>query len=300
MVLASFVPSRSIRELRDLTRRRTELAVMRGQEAQRLEKELEDTGMKLTSVLSNVLGVTGRAILSALIGGERDPQTLAGLAVKSARKKADQLCDALDGSFTEHHAWMCRHHLDQIDHIDRLIVLLDNKISELTAQHEPDLANLDTIPGIGRKAAEILLAETGGDMGQFPTPAHLVSWIGVCPGLNESAGVTRSASIRRGNVALKKVLGVAAMATVRTKDNHLADFYRRIAARRGGKRAVVAVMRKLAIAIWHVLNDKTVFQDLGADYLSQRDPAHAMRRMQRQANNLGYTIRFDPIPEAAA
>ena len=293
--MASFVPPLVARELRDLTRRRTEMAVMKGQEAQRLEKELEDSGMKLTSVLSDVLGVTGRAILSALIDGQRDPQVLAALAVRQAKKKTDQLIDALDGTFTDHHAWMCRHLLAQIDHFDGLIAELDARIAQLTSDHDDDLSNLDTVPGIGRKAAEIIWAETGGDMAQFATPAHLVSWIGVCPGMNESAGVNKSAKTRRGNAHLKRVLGTAALAAIRGKDTYYSVYYRRIAARRGGKRALVALMHKIVIAIWHVLTRKTTFQDLGADYLPKRDPQRAMRRMQREANHLGLTVRFDPI-----
>lgn len=299
MVMASFVPPQAVRELRDLTRRRSEMAVMKGQEAQRLEKELEDTGLKLTSVLSDVLGVTGRAILHALIAGQRDPQALAALAVSHAKKKTDQLIDALDGTFTEHHAWMCRHLLAQIDHLDVLIAELDARIAQLTRSHDDDLANLDTIPGIGRKAAEIIWAETGGEMAQFTTAAHLVSWIGVCPGINESAGVNKSAKTRRGNAHLKKVLGTAALAAIRGKDTYYSVYYRRIAARRGGKRALVALMHKIVIAIWHVLKHKTVFQDLGADYLPKRDPQRAMNRMRREANRLGLTVRFDPIPQMA-
>jgi transposase len=297
MVLASFVPPRSVRELRDLTRRRTEVTVMKGQEANRLEKELEDTGMKLTSVLSDVLGVTGRAILTALINGERDPSALAALAVGRARSKADALVDALDGTFTDHHAFMCRHLLAQIDHFDTLVTDLDARIAAMTHDHDDDLGNLDTIPGIGRKAAEIILAETGGDMAQFATAAHLASWIGVAPGINESAGVNKSARTRHGNKHLKRILGVAALSAIRGKDTYYHDFYRRTAARRGGKRALVALMHKIVTAIWHVLHDHTAFHDLGADYLPQRDPERAMRRMQREANRLGLTVRFDPIEQ---
>jgi transposase len=299
MVMASFVPARAVRELRDLTRRRTELTVMKGQEVQRLEKELEDTGLKLTSVLSDVLGVTGRAILTALINGVRDPNALAALAVGAARKKTDALVDALDGTFTGHHAWMCRHLLAQIDHFDETIADLDARIAAITADHDDDLSNLDTIPGIGRKAAEIILAETGGDMTQFATVAHLASWIGVAPGINESAGVNKSSRTRHGNKHLKRVLGTAALSAIRTKDSYYQVFYRRTAARRGGKRALVALMHKIVIAIWHVLHDKTVFRDLGADYLPKRDPERAMRRIRREANRLGLTVRFDPIEQVA-
>jgi transposase len=255
----------------------------------------------LTSVISDIQGVSGRAIVAALIAGQRDPRVLADLAVGSARKKIPALVDALDGTFTDHHAFMCRHYLDQIDHLDALITLLDQRIAALIKDHDhdQDLKNLDTIPGIGPKAAEIIIAETGADMSTFATAAHLASWIGVCPGLNESAGVSKSGKIRNGNANLKRVLGVAAMSAIRRKDSYYSAYYRRLAARRGGKRALVAVMHKIAISIWHVLHDKTDYRDLGADYSARRDPERAMRRMQREANTLGLTIRFDPIAQAA-
>jgi transposase len=299
MVMASLVPQRAIRELRDLTRRRSELVVARGQEAQRLEKELEDTGMKLTSVLSDVTGVSARRILGALVAGQRDPQTLAELAVSGARKKIPALVEALDGTFTDHHGFMCRHLLDQIDHLDRLIAVLDDRIATMTKDHDQDLDNLDTIPGIGRRAAEIILAETGGDMATFATAAHLASWIGVSPGLNESAGVAKAGPTRGGNGNLKRVLGIAAMAAVKKKDSYYGAYYRRLAARRGRQRALVAVMRKLAIAIWHILHHKVEHHDLGGDYFAKRDPQRAIKRMIREANALGMTVRFDPIPAAA-
>jgi transposase len=295
MVIASFVPEREIRELRDLTRRRTELVIARGQEAQRLEKELEDTGMKLTSVLSDVAGVSGRAILEALIAGERDPQLLADLAVGKARSKIPALVEALDGQFTDHHAYMCRHYLSQLDHVAVVIDELNQRIERVIAGHSQDLDNLDTIPGIGQAAAQIVIAETGGDMAPFATAGHLASWIGVCPGMNESAGVTKSGRTRLGNSNLKRLLGIAAMAAIRDKTSYLAVYYRRIAARRGKQRALVAVMHKLAIAIWHVLHDHVPYHDLGADHFTQRDPQRAMRRMIKEANSLGLTVRFDPI-----
>jgi transposase len=298
MAMASFVPPREIRELRDLTRRRTEVVVTQGQEIQRLEKELEDTGMKLTSVLSDITGVTGRAIVGALITGQRDPQRLADLAVGKARVKIPALVEALDGEFTDHHAFMCCHYLDQIDHLATVIAELDQRIAGLITKYDHDLDNLDTIPGIGRIAAEIVIAETGGDMAQFATAGHLASWIGVCPGMNESAGVTKSGRTRLGNSNLKRLLGIAAMAAIRNKDSYLGVYYRRLASRRGRQRALVAVMHKLAIAIWHVLRNKIAYRDLGADYFTKRDPERAMRRMTKEANALGLTVRFDPIPAA--
>ncbi|RZB14787.1 IS110 family transposase [Streptomyces sp. F001] len=295
LVMASFVPERAVRELRDLTRRRTELVRAAGWEVQRLEKEPEDTGMKLTSVLTDVTGVSGRAILEALIAGERDPGQLAGLAVGKARAKIPALIEALDGEFTDHHAFMVRHYLDEIDRFKSAVTAFDARIAGLLAEREHELDLLDSIPGIGRMAAEIILAETGGDMNQFPTAGHLASWIGVCPGQNESAGVSKSGKTRPGNSNLKRLLGVVAMAAIRNKDTYLAAYFRRISARRGGKRAMVAVMHKLAIAIWHVLHDHVPYRDLGADYFTKRDPERAMRRMIKEANSLGMTLRFEPI-----
>jgi transposase len=295
MVMASFVPDRAIRELRELTRRRTEVRMDRGREIQRLEKELEDTGMKLTSVLTDVTGVSSRRILSALIDGERDPAQLAELTVARAREKIPALIDALDGTFTAHHAFMCRHFLAQIDHLAALVTELDARINGLLRDRDQDIDNLDSIPGIGRTSAEIIISETGGDMAPFSTAGHLSSWIGVCPGTNESAGVNKSGHTRHGNANLKRILGTAAMAAVKQKDSYYAVYYRRIAARRGKQRALVAVMHKLVIAIWHVLATNTTHRDLGADYFARKDPQRAMRQMTRQANALGLTVRFDPI-----
>ncbi|MEV6841727.1 IS110 family transposase [Streptomyces sp. NPDC051133] len=295
MVMGSFVPPRTVRELRDLTRRRTEVVRAAAAETQRLEKELEDTGFKLTSVLSNAVGVSGRAILEALVAGERDPERLADLTVRQARAKIPQLDEALDGDFTPHHAFMVRHYLDQIDHLNATVAMFDVRIAELLAAQERHLDLLDTIPRISRLAAEIVTAETGGDMAQFATAHHLASWTGVCPGQSESAGVNCSGRTRHGNTNLKRLLGVAAMAAVRNKDSYLAVFYRRIASRRGAKRALVAVMHKLAIAIWHVLHDQVPYRELGADYFTKRNPERAMRRMIKEANSLGLTLRFEPI-----
>lgn len=297
MVMASFVPGRAIRDLRDLTRRRTEVTVMRGQEIQRLEKELEDTGMKLSSVLTNLVGVTGRTILTALIEGQRDPERLADLAVGRARAKIPALIAALDGTFNEHHAWMCRHYLNQLDSLSAVLTELDARIATLMGSHAEAVDHLDSIPGIGPAAAQVIIAETGGDMNQFPTAGHLASWIGVCPGMNESAGVVKSGRTRVGNSHLKRILGVAAMAAIRNRESYYGVFYRRLAARRGSQRALVAVMHKLAIAIWNVLKTRKPHHDLGADYLPRRDPQRLIRAITRQANAIGLTVRFDPIAQ---
>jgi transposase len=248
-------------------------------------------------VLTDVVGVSSRRILQALIGGERDPRVLAGLVHERSRGKVPLLVEALDGAFSGHHAYMCRHFLAQIDHLAAVVGELDERIAVLVegGGRGGDIGRLETIPGVSRKAAEIIIAETGGDMGVFATPGHLASWIGVCPGQNESAGVEKSGRTRHGNANLKRLLGTAAMAAVKAKDSYYGAYHRRIAARRGYRRALVAVMHKLAIAIWHILSEKVTHRDLGADYFTRRDPERAMRRIVKQANALGLTVRFDPI-----
>jgi transposase len=270
MVLGSFVPPRTIRKLRDVTRRRTELAADRGREIQR--------------------------ILGALIAGERGPRLLAELATGKGRRKTGELAAALEGEFTDHHAWMCWHFLDKIDHLAHLVEVLDARAAGIvtTLARDQDLDNLDTIPGIGRAAAEIINAETGGEIDFFAIAGHLASWIGVCPGSNESAGVNKCGHTRHGNANLKRVLGTAAMAAIKREDSYSALYYRRVAARRVPQRALFAAMHKIVIAIWHVLHDHVVYHDLGADYLTRHDPQRAVRCMTKGANSLGLTIRFDP------
>ncbi|WP_406724727.1 transposase [Streptomyces sp. GD-15H] len=196
---------------------------------------------------------------------------------------------------------MCRHFLDEIDHLAAVLDQLDQRITALLTRLGRDEAveDPDSVPGIGPAGAQIILAETGGDMAQFATAGHLASWIGVCPGMNESAGVTKSARPRNGNSDLKRLPGAAAMAVTRNKDCYLGAYYRRIAARRGRQRALIAVMHKLAVAIWHILRDKARHQGSGADYFTRRDPERAMRRMTKGANRLGLTVRFGPLTATA-
>lgn len=270
-------------------------------EAQRLEKELEDTGMKLSSVLSDITGATGRAILNALIGGERDPEALADLAIRRARRKVPALVEALGGEFIEHHAFMCRHFLDEIDHLTAVIDRLDRRIAALLTRlgRDEDIENLDSIPGIGPAGAQIIIAETDGDMAQFAHRRASRLLDRGLPGHERIRRVTKSARTRNGNSDLKRLQGVAEMAVIRNKDCYLAAYYRRIAARRGRQRALIAVMHKLVIAIWYILRNKTRYQDLGSDYFTRRDPGRAMRRMAKKANRLGLTVRFESLTATA-
>lgn len=257
LVRASFVPPWPIRQLRDLTRHRTMIARQRTREIQRIEKLVESTGIKYTSVASDTLGASGRAFLEAMIGGQTDPTTLSGLAKGLLRRKTEQLQHAFEGNFTTHHGMQLRLYLDRIDLLDTHTRVLTEQIGGLLTEHDLLWARelLDTIPGIGPDGAENILAEIGADMTVFPTPAQLVSWAGVCPGQHESAGKSRAVRTRPGNKHLKGALGTAAMAAIRAKDGgFFRDRHHRITARRGPGRALVATQRAILIAIWHILS----------------------------------------------
>ena len=299
LLRASFVPPEPIRHLRDLTRYRTTLTAERSREAQRLEKELEDAGIKLSTVATDILGVSGREMLAALIDGERDAQVLAGMAKARMRPKIPQLVQALTGNFGEHHAFLCRLHLERIDQLTAAIGELSARIGEQMRPFSQQLERLTTIPGVGQTVAEVIVAETGADMSRFRTAAHLVSWTGVCPGHHESAGKRKSGKTRHGNRWLSGALGTAAMAAARTKDDtYLGARYRRLAPRLGKPKAIVAIQHSILTAVWHMLTDDVDYHDLGGDYFARLDPERAMRRIVPQANALGFTVRFDPIQAA--
>ena len=299
LLRASFVPPEPIRQLRDLTRYRTTLTAERSREAQRLEKELEDAGIKLSSVATDILGVSGRAMLAALIDGERDVRVLAEMAKARMRSKIPQLVEALTGNFGEHHAFLCRLHLERIDQLSASILALSSRIEEQMRPFSRRLDQLATIPGVGQSVAEVIIAETGGDMSRFQTAAHLASWAGVCPGHHESAGKRKSGKTRHGNRWLIGALGTAAMAAARTKDTtYLGARYQRLAHRIGKKKDIVAVEHSILTAVWQMLTNDVDYTDLGGDYFARLDPERAMRRIVRQANTLGFTVRFDPIQAA--
>ncbi|MEY9988208.1 transposase [Streptomyces sp. V4I8] len=299
LVRASFVPEQPVRELRDLTRARTQMTRERGQLVQRLEKLLEDTGIKLAAVASDIMGVSGRAMLEALIAGERDPQLLAEMAKRRLRNKIPELTEALTGRFRDHHAFLARLYLDQYDQLTDAIDRLTARIEEAMAPFRPALDLLDTIPGINQAVAEVIIAETGGDMSRFTSAKHLASWAGVCPGHNESAGRTKTTKVRPGNPYLKGALGLAAFGAVRTKNTYLQARYKRLTARRGPLRALVAVEHSIITAIWHMLTDHVPYQELGGTYFTQRDPERATRRAITSLNQLGYTVTLNPIEGAA-
>lgn len=298
LIRASFVPPEPIRELRDLTRARALATRDRAREIQRLEKFLEGSGIKLSSVVADLTGVSSRAMLEALIGGERDPEVLAGLARGTLRSKIPELVDALTGRFKGHHAFMARLHLDQIDAQSRTIEALTARIEEAMAPFRTARDFLATIPGVSLRGAEVIIAETGADMTVFETPARLASWAGVCPGSNESAGRIKSAHILPGNKYLKAALGTAAMSAARSKNTYLAAKYRRITARRGPMKALVALEHSILNAVWHMLADGECYADPGPAHYANIDPVKARNNAISKLNSLGYNVTITPATAA--
>ena len=299
LVTASLVPPPPIRALRDLTRTRTHFTRERSREVQRLEKLLEDAGIKLSSVATDITGVSGRAMLEALIAGQSDPAVIADLAKRTLRRKIPALTEALTGRFSAHHAFMVRLFLDRIDAHTADIGRLDERIEEAMAPFRLARELLMSIPGFSSKTAVVFIAETGGDMSVFPTAGHLASWAGLSPGSNESAGRVKSTKTRPGNPYLKGALGVSAMSAARSKSSFFFAKYQRIKSRRGPMRALVAVEHALVITAWNMLSDGAFYRELGTDYYSQRKPAKAKARAVSQLEALGYTVTLTPLADTA-
>ena len=296
MLRPSFVPPRPIRQLRQVTRYRADLVAARTAEKQRVEKLLEDAQIKLSVVASDIFGVSGRAMLAALVAGERDPKRLAQLARARMRAKLSLLEEAFTGHFSDHHAFLLAKMLGRVDALDADLAELDAKIQELIAGFAGAVDRLDEIPGVGQLAAHLLIAELGTDMTRFPTAGHLVSWAKFAPGVKESAGKRKgSGSTGHGNPYLARVLGEAAVAASKT-DTFLGERYRRIARRRGKRRAIVAVGRSILVIVWQLLSDPEAhFQDLGAGFYDTRiGPERAKRNHIRQLEALGYKVTLDP------
>jgi transposase len=296
MLRPSFVPPPQIRQLRDLTRYRADLVAARTAEKQRVEKLLEDACIKLSAVVADIFGVSGRDMLAALAAGERDPKALAQLARRSMRSKIAVLEEAFTGHFTSHHAFLLRTMLRRVDAISADIARLDKRIAAHAAPLAGAAARLDDIPGINLASAYVILAEIGTDMTRFPTAGHLASWARLAPGISESAGKKKGkGSTGHGNAYLASVLGNAAAAAGKT-DTFLGQKYRRIARRRGSKRAIVALGRSIPVIAWHLLSDpETRFYDLGPGYHAARiDPERRKRTHIRELEALGYTVTLKP------
>jgi transposase len=298
LLKASFVPPQPIRELRDLTRQRTQLIQERTAAVNRIQKVLEDANVKLAGVATDVMGVSGRDMLEALIAGESDPAKLAELARKRLREKIPALRLALQGRVTEHHRFLLRMHLDHVTHLEELIGRLGGRIEEALAPFAEAEERLQTIPGVSQRVAETVLAEVGPRMEQFPSADHLASWAGMCPGNNESAGKRRSGRTTKGNRWLKRILVQAAWAASHTKGTYLAAQYRRLAKRRGVKRALVAVGHTLLVIIYHVLKRGTTYAELGAEFLERLEPARLTRQLVKRLEALGHKVTLEPRPAA--
>jgi transposase len=294
LLRGSFVPPPAIRELRDLTRYRKRLIQAHSAEGQRVQKTLEDAGVKLDSVAADILGVSGRAMLKALVAGERDPRVLAELAQGRLRAKLPQLRQALAGRFSDHHGLLVGLALAHLEHLEAAIARLDGRIDEVTAPFAQARDRLDTITGVGKRAAECILAEIGTDMSVFPTAGHLASWAGRCPGNNITGGKRRSGGTTKGNRWLGDILTECAWAAARTRDTYLAAQFWRLARRIGKKKAAVAVGHSILVIAWYLLDGDCDYHDLGGDFFARRDTDRQRQRAITQLEALGYHVTLQP------
>jgi transposase len=295
MVRPSFVPPPEIRALRELTRYRKTQIDARAREIQRLEKTLQDAGIKLTSVASVVWGVSSRKIIEALIAGERNPAVLASLVVGKLRPKIAQLEEALDGHFGAHHAIVCRQVIEHIDFLDASIATLSDEIAALLLPFDPAVTLVRSVTAVAELASQAIIAEIGVDMSRFPTAGHLCSWAGVAPASHESAGKRRPAGTRHGSRWLRRVLIEVAHAASNTRGTYFSAQYSRIAKRRGANKAAVAVANSILAVIWHVLTNGCMYEDPGADYFERRhDPAVEAKRLQARIEALGFDVTLSP------
>jgi transposase len=299
LVRPSFVPPRDIRQLRDLTRYRTETVRDRIRDVNRLAMFLEDAGIKLSAVVSDITGKSARRMLDALVAGERDPQILAGLALGSLQGKVPLLTRALTNAFTEHHAFMVAAMLRAIDEADARITRLGEEIDRQLAPLRAQVQLLMTIPGISLTLAQVVIAEIGVDMDRFATAAHLASWAGMCPGNKESAGKRLSGHTRHGDPWLKTALYMAGAAAARSKSTYLGAQFRRLVPHRGVKRATVAVGHSILVAAWHILHDLVPYHDLGPDHFTNRlGKERHKRRLVAQLAALGFDVDLTPRDQA--
>jgi transposase len=295
LIRSSFVPPAPIQELRDLTRTRKQLVREISQHSARIQKVLEDANLKLSSVLSDVLGKSGRAILQALVEGESDPERLADLAQGSVRKKRSELVEALHGRIRNHHRGLLKVHLDLVSALQHGLAELDATVGKALASIHESARLLTTMPGVSEITAHVIVAEIGVDMTRFSSDAHLRSWAGFCPRSDESAGKRRSTRIRKGAPWLKTALITSAWTAVRVKDSYLQAQFHRLRARRGAKKAIVAVAASMLTAAYHMLKNRAEYQDLGAAPFAHRDRTKVIQRLVRRINDLGCHVQLTPL-----
>jgi len=294
LLKASFIPPAPVRELRDLTRYRTSLIAERARAANRLQKVLEDANIKLASVATDIQGVSSWSMLQAIVAGDTDPEALADLAKGLLRKKRPQLVKALTGKIKPHHRFLIAELICQIEYLEETVGRIGKEIEERLRPFEEDISLLDSVPGISRQTAEVLLAEMGWDMTRFPSDKHLASWAGMCPGNNESAGKRRTGKTRKGSRWLRHALIEAAHGAARTKNKYLKAHYHRVAAHRGKKKALVAVGHSILIIAYHLLTRRQQYSDLGANYFDERDRTSVRLRCVKRLEKLGFRVDLQP------
>jgi len=299
LVKGSFIPPEPIRDLRDLTRYRKSLIDERIREVNRLHKLLESANIKLASVATNVMGISGKDMMHALLGGEADPEILAELARGRLRKKIPALKQALEGRFRSHHRFMLETILAHIDFLDESIATVTEEVVSRIDPFAQTVELLCTIPGVEKRTAQVIISEIGTDMSCFPSANHLASWAGLCPGNNESAGKRKAGKTRKGDQWLRRALVEVAWAASRTKETYLSSQYHRLVARRGKKKAIVAVAHTILVAIYHILANGIPYQDLGPNYLVKLNETNIKRYHVRRLQELGYEVSITPLEQAA-
>lgn len=292
----SFIPDESQRDLRDLTRYRTQLTNERSAAVNRIQKVLEDANIKLTSVVTDVQGVSARRMMEAMIGGTDESEVLADLAKGRLRKKIPELVEALTGHFRAHHRFLLQELLEHLDELNQRLQQLNARIEQLTAPQAELIARLDAIPGVGKRTAQILLAEIGPTVEPFPSEKHLASWACLCPGNNISANKRRTGKTRKGQKWLRTALVEAAWAASRTKDTYLGAHFHRLRVRRGNKRAAVAVAHSILHIVYHLMKDpQATFKELGGDYFVRRNKGDQKRRAIKTLTTLGYAVELTSV-----
>ena len=298
LIRSSFVPDQQTQEMRDLLRTRKQLVRERSRHVQRLQKTLEDANIKLDSVISDVMGLSGRKMIEALIAGESDPEQLAQLAHRRIKATPEELCEALRGRVTRHHRFLLNVHLQQIDAIDAAINTIDQEIDAHVEPFRDTVLLLTTIPGVDELGACVILAEIGRDMSRFPTAGHLISWAGLCPRNDESAGKRRSTRMRKAAAWLKTTLVQCAWAATRKKASYLQAQFHRLRARRGAKKAIGAVAASILTAAYEMLKTGTLYEDLGCNHFDKSGKGKQIHRLVSRLRNLGYAVQITPLPAA--